>query len=168
MRTLTAILLTFLGFTPSFAANQFEEMLARQAVIDKFVHDAPVFLKDTSLKALRKLNSLKGESVTDSPNPHVAGEKIEFRTLTYNGLTIYGRVLNKSKLSPIQITVTDSRWKILNNLNVGTSSERIEQKLGIPTKEYSGVKQYCGETECVNFHAKERKITKVELNYYSD
>lgn len=168
MRIFTAILLIFWGLTPAFAADQFEEMLVRQAAIDKFVHDAPLFLKDTSLHVLRKLDHLKNESIIDKENPHITGEKLEFRTLTFNGLTIYGRVLNKSELRPIIIRVTDPCWKIFYGLNVGTNSDRIEQKLGTPTKEYSYVKQYCGETECVNFHTKSSEIIEVELIYYED
>ena len=168
MKFLKLIILIFLGTTPAFAGDRFDEVIARQAKIDQFVYDAPLFIKDKSLIALRKLDQLKDERVKKESNPHIPGKIIEYRTLLFEGLKIYGSVHEQKELWPIQITVTDSRWKILNKLNVGSSVEQIEQVLGKPTKEYSNIKQYCGETECVDFYIKDAKIIKVELNYYLD
>lgn len=159
------IVLIFLG-TSAIAVDT--EIIARQAAIDQFVYHAPLFIKDRSLPALRNLDQLKAEQVNKKPNPLNPGKDVEFRTFLYEGLEIYGAVLDQKELAFIRITITDPRWQILNDLNIGSSVERIESFLGKPTKEYSNIRQYCGETECVNFHIKDSKIIKVELNYYFD
>lgn len=168
MKFLKLIVLIFLGTTPAFAGDSFDDVIARQAKIDQFVHGAPLFIKDKSLTALRKLDQLKDERVKKESNPHIPEKIIEYRTLFFEGLKIYGAIHEQKELMPIQITVTDSRWKIINKLNVGSSVDQIEQVLGKPTKEYSNIKQYCGETECVDFYIKDAKIIKMELNYYLD
>ena len=171
MRILAAILFTFLGLTPLYAADQFEEMLSRQAAIDKFVWEAPLFIKDKSLTALRKLAPLKFEEVYEKPNPHVPGENIEYKGLDFDGLSIFGEVKNQSELAPIHIIITDKRWQILKELNVGTNIERIEQVLGKATYEYGNtkeVKEYKGETNSIIFHTEDTSIKKIELVYYAD
>jgi hypothetical protein len=152
----------------AFSADNLNEIIARKAEIDKFVYNAPLFINDRSLKALKKLGKFKNEHIDKQQNPHDSTKIIEYRTLTFKGLIISGFIQDQIKLSIIQIIVTDSRWKILNGLNVGSSSERINKVLGEPTTDENNIKEYCGETECVNFQIKKNKIIKVELNYYSD
>jgi len=168
MRTLSLLFLMFLGSTQSFAADQFNKMLERQAAIDKFVHEAPLFIKDKSLSSLRKLAPLKFEGVDKIPNSHVPGENLEYKTLEFDGLSIFGLVKKQRELSLNHIIVTDEKWKILEGLNVGINVNRVAQVLGKPTYEYDNIKEYCGETECVRFFAKETKIIKVDFIYYSD
>lgn len=162
------IFLLFFVNVFAFSADNLNNTIVRQAEIDKFVYDAPVFIKDRSLITLKKLGKFKKERIEKQQNPHDSTKTIEYRTLTFKGLIISGFIQDQNKFAIIQIIVTDSRWKILNGLNVGSSRERIIKVLGNPSNEEDNIIEYSGETESVNFQIKKNKIIKIELNYYSD
>jgi hypothetical protein len=169
MKTARASVILAVGLMiPVFPADDPHEIADRQALIDRFVYDAPLFIRGKSLPALRKLGPLKKERVDRRPNPHDPLKTIEYRTLEFKGLTLIGFVLDHNNLEIIQITVTDSRWKIRDGLNVGSPAAGIEKILGKPTGEDKNAREYCGETECVVFGMKKGRIAKIELNYYSD
>ena len=168
MRKLSLLLLLFIGITPSFAADNLKETLTKQVAIDKFVDEAPLFIEEKSLIALRKLAPLKFEGVEKIPNQLILSEPLEYKTLEFDGLSIFGLVQNQSELPTPLITITDEKWKILNGLNVGTDIERVEQVLGKATYAYGDIKEYCGETHCVLFHTKGIKIIKIVLFYDSE
>jgi hypothetical protein len=156
------------GATNSLMAGTLEEIWARQAFIDKFVREAPVFIVDNSLQALRTIGLLKKETVKEVPNPHIPDKLEEFRTLTFDGLVLYGHMRSPEELSPIKITVTGTRWNILHDLNVGTPADGIEEILGPPTEKSDDLIIYRGETERVKFYIKGDTIKKIELIYYAD
>jgi hypothetical protein len=148
--------------------EDFERMLAKQAFIDSFVREAPLFIKDKSIEGLRKLGELKNEIVKKSSNPHDPTKTDEFRTLIFEGLEIYGFIHPPQKFWLIQIIITKPEWKILNDLNVGSPAERIIKVLGKPNKEFDNMRHYRGETESVTFYIKGNKIIKIVLDYYVD
>ena len=148
--------------------HDFERMLARQAAIDRFVRSAPTFIQGKSLEDFRNISDVQDEIIDTSPNPHVPSKTDEFRTLKFDGLEIYGLVRSPKEFWPIKIIVSSPRWKILNNLNVGSRSELIYDALGNPTKQSDNLKQYCGETECVDFQVRNDVISTIIFNFYVD
>ena len=155
--------------TPVVAGAAFaEDRIDREARIDKFVYEAPLFIKSKSLKEIKKIGKLKQELTDKQPNNHDATVTDTFITLRFDGLEIYGYLKSKETLCPIRITITKPQWKILNGLNVDTPSSRIIQILGQPNEEKKNIKKYCGETECVSFSEASGKITKIQFNYYLD
>jgi hypothetical protein len=163
-----SIVLAVWVMIPAFSAEDPQEISERQALIDRFVYDAPLFIRGKSLPALRKLGPLKKERIDRRPNPHDPGKMLEYRTLTFKGLTVRGFVNDQNELAIIQISVTDSRWKILHGLNVGSPAAGIGKVLGKATREEKNTREYCGETECVDFNVKKGRIAEVVFNYYSD
>src|SRR6266446_6876357 len=61
--------------------------------VDEFVWDGALFMKGRrTLQQIRTLSTLLSEKIEKAPNPHVAGQIDEFRTLTFVGLELYGLV----------------------------------------------------------------------------
>jgi len=136
--------------------------------IDQFVYDGPLFMKNKTLSEVRQLGVLMDEKVTYEDNPNVDNAKIEFRTFRFEGLEVSG-VVDKGSFSAISIIVTDPRWPILHNLNVGTSSAQVPSALGQPPRSMKGpVEEFSGETETVKFTIHQGKINKIEFQYYFD
>jgi hypothetical protein len=162
------VIFTCTAQAQTMSNDDFERMLARQAAIDRFVRTAPTFIQGKSLEDFRKIGDIHDEIIKTVPNPHVPTKTDEFRTLKFDGLEIYGLVHSPKEFWPIKLTVFSPRWKILNDLNVGSPAQLIYDALGNPTKQSDDLKQYCGETECVNFQIKGGVISKIVFNYYAD
>src|SRR5512133_827181 len=142
-----------------------EESSAVFEKIDQFVYDGPLFLKDKTLAQERQLGVLKNEKVTFEANPHVDDAKIEFRTLQFDGLEVSG-IVDKESFSAISVTVTDPRWQILHDLNVGSPAARVPQVLGQPPRSMNGpVEEFTGLTETVKFTVSQGKISKIDFIY---
>jgi len=167
MRTVYALTLAALCVGSAFAAEPYEAQFSRMEMIDKFVYEGPQFIGTKTLPELRKLGVLH-EKVEKSPNPHISDKVIEYRTLTFDGLEIYGDIPKPQKLAPIKVTVTSPKWKIQKGLSVGSPVTRITETLGRPNKTNDGSLEYCGETECVYFFTSNGKISKIEFRYYAD
>jgi hypothetical protein len=168
MRITTFAAFLLVVTVPVVSADSVDERAAREAKIDSFVLDGPLFLKDKSLPALRRLGKLKAESVEKAVNRHNPAQTDEFMTFKFDGLEIYGFVRPSQELAPILVTITNARWKVLNDLNVGAPSERVIKVLGQPDEKTENIMTYRGESEKVNFHVSKSKITKVEFIYYFD
>jgi len=137
--------------------------------VDEFVWDGPLFMKGRrTLQQVRNLSRLLGEKVQKSPNPHVGGQIDEFRTLTFEGLELYGRVTPAQEFSPITAVITTPRWRIRNGLDVGSSAARVASVLGQPMQTTGAILEYQGESERVNFHVGNGIIKKIEFFYYAD
>ena len=125
-----------------------------------------MFLKDSSLKTAKALGVLQHEDIKKEPNQYIPGEILEYRTLVYDGLVLYGRVDKGTDFLPITITITKEIWKLRDGLNVGAASGHIREILGAPMKISHNIWEYQGESEQVHFHVKGKTITKIELIYY--
>jgi len=168
MKSIFILFVMLIASAQAVSNEDFEWMLSRQEIIDSFVRKAPLFIEEKSLEGLRKLGKLKNEIVKKTSNRHNPNKKDEFRTLIFKGLEIYGYVHSSQELWLIQIIITKSDWKILNDLNVGSPAERIFKVLGKPDKEIVNMRQYHGETETIRSYITSDKIKKIVLNYYFD
>ncbi len=168
MRTLSILVPMIASLSVAVAAEQSESLLDRAARIDRFVDEGPQFLGKKTLPELRKLGVLKREKVEKSPNPHIPGKVVEYRTLVFDGLEIYGDVHEPQKLAPIRVVVTSSKWQIQNGLSVGSPETSVTEALGKPNKVHGGSLEYCGETDCVYFFTAKGKVTKIEFSFYAD
>lgn len=164
------LLFTYIFITGYAIANEtadpIQARMERMELIDRFVYDGPLFLKDKSLPALRKLGRLQNEKMEKHPNRYIPGQAVEYITLTYDGLEIYGDVRERNRLAPILVVVTGSTWNIKHNLSVGAPMSRVIKALGEPINTNNHALRYCGETECVSFMVKDGKISKIEFDYY--
>ncbi len=160
-------LLTVL-IAPTFAAAEQPLNFQENARIDKFVHDAPLFIKGRKLQELKKIGKLKKQTVEKSVNPYDPKKIDEFWTLQFDGLDIYGYLHKSDELWPIHITITKPRWKLMHNLTIGTDYSRVVRVLGPPTKKNRGTIEYSGEADSVVFHFTGAKVSKIELFYYVD
>lgn len=131
---------------------------------------SPVSITNYSVHELRKLGKLRNEAAEQRPNPHVENTILTYINLEFEGLEIFGVVIDKDsdELTPIKITITTSAWKILHDLNVGTPALRIQEFLGKPSEEGESFQKYCGETDCVRFSIDRGRIATIELSYYVD
>jgi len=146
-----------------------EAIWAELAKVDQFVWNGLLFLKDkSSLKDVRKLARLQREETKTVVNKHAPRETYEFKTLIFEGLTLYGFVTPKQELGLTRVIITNPRWKIREGLDVGTSADRIERVLGTPKEKGAEFLKYEGETEQVHFYVQKNRITKVEFFHYFD
>jgi len=97
-----------------------------------------------TLQQIRTLSTLLSEKIEKAPNPHVAGQIDEFRTLTFVGLELYGLVTPTLEFWPITAVITTARWNVRDGLNVGASAVRIERVLGPPMEKTGAVLEYQG------------------------
>jgi hypothetical protein len=168
MKFLLVALLLFVTTTTGHANDSVAKTQDQLVRIDQFVEEGVVFAKDTTLPALRNLPGLKNESSAKEINRHDPKKITEFKRLEYNGLMIYGYVMESGKLGLIEVTITSPQWKILNGLNVGAEFKKIVQVLGTPDTVKDDLKTYCGETECVEFKTKADLISEIRFLYYAD
>lgn len=168
MRSFFALILIALHAGFVFASEQPDAVLVRMEMIDRFVSEGAQFLGKKTLPNLRKLGVLKHEKVEKSPNPHMPGKVIEYRTLVFDGLEIYGDIPEPQKLAPIRVVVTSSKWEIQKGLSVGSPISRVTETLGQPNKTNGGTLEYCGETDCVYFSATKGKVSKIEFSFYAE
>jgi len=168
MRVTAFAAFLFVVTVPIVSADSVDDQSTRESKIDRFAWDGPLFLKDKSLPALRRLGQLKAESVQKAANRHNPAQTDEFRTLRFDGLEIYGFVGASQELWPIHVTITDVHWKVLHGLDVGAPSERVLNVLGQPKEMTGNIMTYQGETERVDFHVSKNRITKIEFHYYLD
>jgi hypothetical protein len=147
---------------------ELEPFLAHQQMLDMFIIQGPVFLRDKrSLKSFREIAPLLSEEISKVPNPH--NGTIEFHLFRFDGLEIYGNMLTKSDLfAPIRISVYNSQWPIFNGLNVGVSVSKMRYILGEPTHNDTQTFKYCGETDCVHFTILNGQIDRIDFFYYAD
>src|SRR5882757_1669651 len=101
--------------------------------VDEFAWDGLLFMKDRrTLQQVRNLSKLLGEKVERTPNPHIEGQTIEFRTLVFEGLELHGHITPAQEFSPTTAIITASAWKIRSGLDVGSRATRIKSVLGPP------------------------------------
>lgn len=144
---------------------------ARTARIDRFALEGPRFLKDvtrTPLATLRTLAPLQGEQVKKAANLHDPLKLDEFRTLTFDGLEIYGFIGDQQELWPIRITVSTVVWEIADDLKIGSDAAKVKEILGEPNVSQPEVWLYQGNFQNVNFYFRQNKIDKIEFIYYLD
>ena len=145
-----------------------EAVRERLARVDRFAWDGPSFIQDSSLERVRGLGKRLREEIRKVPNRHVAGQVDEYRTLVFDGLELYGRVTSAQEFWPVTVAVTSAKWKIRDDLNVGTSAARIQAVLGPPMEVKGNVLLYEGETERVKFYVDRGAIRRIEFLYYAD
>src|SRR5207249_10441382 len=134
----------YLATLPVASPESVEEQSTRESKIDRFAWDGPLFLKDKSLPALRRLGQLKAETVEKAANRHNPAQTDEFRTLRFDGLEIYGFVRASQEFWPIHVTITNVHWKVLHGLDVGAPSERDLKVLGQPKEMTGNIMTYQG------------------------
>lgn len=168
MKILWAVSLILLTATCGHANGNTSAKKDHLALVDQFVWEGAVFVKDTSLPALRNLPGLKSEVSTKERNRHYPEKVTEFKTFEYDGLQIYGYIMDSGSLGLIKVTVTKPQWKILHELNVGKEFRHVVQFLGAPDATEGQLMRYCGETECVEFETKGDAISKIRFLHYTD
>ena len=137
--------------------------------IDEFVWDGCLFMKGRqSLHQVAALSTLLKEKIEQAPNRHVPGQINEYRTLTFDGLELYGLVKPNKEFRTITTVITSSKWKVRHRLDIGTNAGRIEKILGPPMTRENAVLRYEGESERVNFYVENGIIKKVEFLHYVD
>ncbi len=162
-------LLLFLDIISGHAADNLSDNLDAMHRIDKFVWEGATFLpKKPSLTDLRNLPGFKNELTSKEPNRHNPKIQDEFKTFEYDGLKIYGFVSNSEVLWPITIQISKPQWKVLHELNVGSSIMEVYKVLGQPTNSENNISEYVGETERVQFYKKDNKISEIRFFIYFD
>jgi hypothetical protein len=139
--------------------------------IDRFVLEGPRFLKNVTrmpIAELRQLAPLRSEQAKKAANPHDPLKVDEFRTLSFEGLEIYGFMGDHGELWPVRITVTSAAWEIAEDLKVGSDAARVTDILGEPTTRGPEAWLYQGVIQNVNFFLRRDKIETIEFIYYLD
>jgi hypothetical protein len=136
--------------------------------IDQFLQARPSFLNRQSLQEFRTFAAPRRETVERVPNPHVAAETLEYRSLLFDGLEVKGLVGRTCAFSPVLVRVSSIRWTLPNGLNVGAPRGRIVKVLGAPMKSTDATLAYQGTSDQVTFRVGRDVIAEVTLQYYSD
>lgn len=139
--------------------------------IDRFALEGPRFLKDVTripLVELRKLAPVRSEQAKKAANLHDPVKVDEFRTLSFDGLEIYGFMGDQGELWPIRITVSSAAWDIADDLKVGSDAARVLEILGEPATRHPQAWLYQGVIQNVNFYLRQDKVEKIEFIYYLD
>jgi len=141
------------------------------ARVDRFVLEGPRFLSSVArmpLAELRGLAPLLSERSSQVANPHDPVKLDEYRTLVFEGLEIHGYLGDHGDLWPVRITVSNPRWAIADDLNVGSDVMRIKEVLGEPAVSRPEAWLYQGAFQSVNFTLQKDRIEKIEFIYYLD
>lgn len=167
MRIFTILFSLSFSVLSAHANDETKEMMAQWDLIERFMKEAPTFLKGRdSLEKLRNLDQLKADKVEREVHPDIPDGVIEYHTLEFKGLEIYGRIDNKKGFWPITVTVSSPKWKIEPGLSVGSQPDHVERVLGQPTVKSRGILEYHGVVSRVHFYTSEKSITKVVFHYY--
>jgi hypothetical protein len=153
--------------TVDYDALSEEARLAREHAIDTFVWYALPDLKDKSLATARKLGKVIREDVEYRDSEYAPGQKLEIRSLQFDGLQIDGWVDEQKKLRINTVKVTHPRWRVRDGLGVGASIQQLDRILGYPDKRTGDVLQYSGETETAEFTVRHGRIVQVLLIHYN-
>jgi hypothetical protein len=140
-------------------------------MVDVFIDQTLPFIKEKKgLKSIREIGKLLHDETKKTNNPYDVERQIEFHTLKFDGLEIYGNLLPNSHdtFFPIRVTIYNKNWKIYKGLSVGTPAEAINHVLGAPNRNKGKNIEYCGETDCVVFTIMGGKIEKIEFIFYAD
>jgi dienelactone hydrolase len=131
------------------ARNQMLSLAARtaeqQTRVNTFTERGWVSrLGHRGIKTIRELGPVKREIVTKVQNPHVDGRTDEIREFFLRGL--YVRALfpggQHSAYLLQQVEISKARWRARYGLNLGTTRETLEEKLGQPDAEQDGFLEY--------------------------
>ena len=124
------------------------------------------------IQSIRALGPVKRETVTKVQNPHVDGHTDEIREFFLNGLYVKalfpGGQQNAYLLQEVEIT--KPRYKAKFGLNVGTTREAVEQKLGQPDGEQHGFVEYFHSMGIgtVRIYLDDERIVKLEWEFRAD
>lgn len=124
------------------------------------------------IKTIRELGPVKRETVTKVQNPHIDGHTDEIREFFLGGL--YVRALfpggqhNAYLLQ--QVEITKPRWRAKYGLNVGTTRETVEHKLGQPDAEQDGFLEYIHSMGIgtARIYLNAERIVKLEWEFPAD
>lgn len=137
--------------------------------IDEFVWNALTDLPDGApLAKARALGKPPVERGRQLDNEYEPGQKIEERTLVYDGLEVTGQVTASGKFRLWHAKVTKAGWRVRDGLGVGASVEALARVLGCANAQSGDVLTYSGETENVQFTVRDGRIAGVELFVYHE
>jgi dienelactone hydrolase len=124
------------------------------------------------IKTIRELGLVKREIVTKVQNPHVDGHTDEIREFFLNGL--YVRALfpggQHSAYLLQQVGISKPRWRAKYGLNLGTTREALEEKLGQPDAEQDGFLEYFHSMGIgtARIYLNAERIVKLEWEFPAD
>jgi len=124
------------------------------------------------IQTIRELGPVKREKVTLVQNPHVDGRTDEIREFFLVGLYVKalfpGRQHNAYLLQEVEIT--KPRWRAKYGLNLGTTREAVEEKLGQPDGEQDGFLEYFHSMGIgtARIYLESERIVKLEWEFRAD
>lgn len=143
--------------------------LADPNLVDRFVWSSLPDLPDGArLAKARALGALPLERVRFLDNEYDPGQKIEERTLVYDGLEITGQVVAGQEFRQWHAKVTKAGWRVRDGLGVGASVNDLARVLGCANTRAGDQLTYSGETESVRFTIREGRIAAVEIFHYHE
>ena len=158
----------YAGETGKEALTRIDQQLGREQAIGEYIWNALPLLKDTSLATLKNLGPYKEEVLTE-PNPYSPSKLDEFRRLYFQGLTLYGRVVDWKHarlLQPIFVEITSPRWVLAKGILVGVPAPQVQHSLGVATSIKRDSLLYQGETDSLEFHLKDGRVTSISIFFY--
>jgi dienelactone hydrolase len=124
------------------------------------------------IQTIRELGPVKRETVTLVQNPHVDGHTDEIREFFLAGLYVKalfpGRQHNAYLLQEVEIT--NPRWHAKYGLNLGSTRDAVEEKLGQPDGEQDGFLEYFHSMGigAARIYLKSERIVKLEWEFRAD
>ncbi len=159
--------------TSSVAYPQSDDPFARVKFISDFVSRGiglPSVVTDANIRAMGRVISVHVDPPYEAP--HDKGVMIETRTYNLDGFQIVAHFVKGTNENGFvtEAVVTDSKWKIEKDLNVGSSIDTVISVLGQPTSKSEKTYEYCGETsvDCATFEISKNKVVKIRFTYYWD
>jgi dienelactone hydrolase len=159
------------------ARNQMLSLAARtpeqQARVNAFTEQGwSSRLGRRGIKTIRDLGPVRKETVTKVQNPHVDGHTDEIREFFLSGLYVKalfpGGRHNAYLLQ--QVEITKPRWRAKYGLNVGSTREALEEKLGQPDAEQDDFLEYIHSMGIgtARIYINAERIVKLEWEFPAD
>ena len=142
----------------------------RAEEIDALMQGMPAFLGGPTmpLATVRNLAPRYAETPSSFPNPHVSSETDFFRKFEFDGMELYGALLEPSVLTLISVVVTKPGWPIGRGLSVGVPEQAVLNALGPPGSESADLLVYHGVTDSMTFHVADHRVFQVTFEFYFD
>lgn len=143
-------------------------LMAREHAIDEFVwYTFPDLPDGAPLTRLRAVGRPPMERVRHLDNEYLPGQKIEERTLEYDGLVITGQD-DGGTFHWWYAKVTKPVWKVRSGLGVNARLAEVTRVLGPPNVVKGDAIEYQGESESARFRIRDGRVTELELFRYHE
>lgn len=88
--------------------------------------------------------------------------------MEYRGLTLFFYMGEYGKSGLLDsLILTDSAWGLIDGVDIGSQLHVLKSRFKNINNENSPLIEICGDTDCVKFHFRDKRIYKIEYSCYT-